>query len=120
MPEPSSQTDSPELPGVDPDLSFEQAFDRLEELVRDMESDEMPLSTLIEGYERGIQLHALCQQRLEEAQGRIEMIRQRASGEIEVTPFEAAEETSDADSDEAPAETASDSPPSLKDDAELF
>lgn len=120
MPESTPEPAAPELPGADPDLSFEQAFERLEGLVREMESDEMPLSSLIEGYERGIQLHALCQKRLEEAQGRIEVIRQRADGEIAVEPFD--EAATEAAEDESPAESGSSpsSPPSLKDDAELF
>ena len=128
MPEsPSPDSEAPELPGAEPDLSFEQAFERLEGLVREMESDEMPLSSLIEGYERGIQLHALCQKRLEEAQGRIEMIRQRADGEIAVEPFDddaaASVAASDSSGEASPAvdgEPSSTSPPSLKDDAELF
>lgn len=120
MPESTPEPAAPELPGADPDLSFEQAFERLEGLVREMESDEMPLSSLIEGYERGIQLHALCQKRLEEAQGRIEVIRQRADSEIAVEPFD--EAATEAAEDESPAESGSSpsSPPSLKDDAELF
>ena len=128
MPEsPSPEPEAPELPGAEPDLSFEQAFERLEGLVREMESDEMPLSSLIEGYERGIQLHALCQKRLEEAQGRIEMIRQRADGEIAVEPFDedaaASVAATESAAEESPADdgaAASPSPPSLKDDAELF
>lgn len=92
----------------DAELSFEQAYESLESLVREMESDEMPLTTLIGAYERGIQLHALCQKRLEEAQGRIEMIRRRASGETVTEPFD---DQSDADSGASI---------SLKDNAELF
>ena len=116
MPEtpPADAENSVELPAADPGLTFEQAYGSLEDLVRAMESDEMPLSTLIEAYERGIQLHALCQKRLEEAQGRIEIIRKRASGE---TAVEAFDET-DAESGNPSANQSA--PPSLKDDAELF
>lgn len=114
---PDAETDdaTADLPVADPKLTFEQAYDSLEELVREMESDEMPLSVLIEAYERGIQLHALCQKRLEEAQGRIEVIRKRASGETSVEPFD--ESGADAGSGQAANQSA---PPSLKDDAELF
>lgn len=73
----------------------------------------MPLSDLIDAYEQGIRLHALCQKRLEEAQGRIEIVRRRASGEIVTEPF-----------DGAAASTATAQPPaaplSLRQDAELF
>ncbi len=117
MPDPAND-DPNVLPSAEPDLTFEQAYGRLEGLVREMESDEMPLSTLIEAYERGIQLHALCQKRLEEAQGRIEVIRRRASGDTVIEPFDesgadaGARTDADADPDAAPS--------SLKDNAELF
>lgn len=119
MPESTSEEEHPPLPSADPDLTFEQAYGRLEDLVREMESDEMPLSLLIEAYERGIQLHALCQKRLEEAQGRIEVIRQRASGETAVEPFDENSAEPEA-TPPAVKKSKAAAPPSLKDDAELF
>lgn len=119
---PSSPPDDPDtsaidaLPTADPTMSFEQAFGSLEGLVREMESDDMPLSTLIEAYERGIQLHALCQKRLEEAQGRIEVIRRRANGETVVEAFD--ENDASAAAKESAGGAAASS--SLKKDAELF
>ncbi|MCB1090364.1 MAG: exodeoxyribonuclease VII small subunit [Verrucomicrobiae bacterium] len=98
--------------------TFEEAYGQLEELVREMESDEMSLADLIEAYEQGIKLHALCQQRLEEAQGRIEMIRRRANGETELEPFDEAS-ASKAGSDSS-ASTSGSSSPSLRSDVELF
>ncbi|MCB1231479.1 MAG: exodeoxyribonuclease VII small subunit [Verrucomicrobiae bacterium] len=115
-PDESDDTTTDALPSADPELTFEQAYGSLEELVREMESDEMPLSTLIEAYERGIQLHALCQKRLEEAQGRIEVIRRRANGETAIEALD--ESNADAESYESAGDAASS--PSLKDDAELF
>jgi exodeoxyribonuclease VII small subunit len=118
MPEPAPEEELPPLPSADPDLTFEQAYGRLEGLVREMESDEMPLSLLIEAYERGIQLHALCQTRLEEAQGRIEVIRQRATGETTIEPFD--ENSAEPAPRAVRKKSDAAAPPSLKDDAELF
>ena len=97
------------------DLPFEDALARLEDLVRGMESDEMPLEDLIKNYEEGSRLFVVCEKRLEEAQGRIEIIRKKRSGERVLEPFG---ETSNGQADQAsPIETESD--PS-QDNGELF
>ena len=56
------------------DLSFEQALSALEDLVRRLETGEVPLAESIDLYERGETLRQLCQQRLDAAQERIERI----------------------------------------------
>ena len=95
--------------------SFEEAFAELESVVRAMESDQLPLGELIESYEKGTQLHRICEKRLEEAHDRIEIIRQKAGGELTTEPFDP----------EADAPTAAENKPapkkkkSLK-DGELF
>lgn len=113
MPKSTPASDSPSSPETDSETTFEDAYGDLEELVREMESDEMPLADLIEAYERGIKLHALCQKRLEEAQGRIEIIRKKASGEIVTEPFDESAAAPSPDLGDAPA-------PSLRKNAELF
>ena len=83
MPKSKSSTASPEEePG------FEEAYSDLEGVVRAMESDHLPLGELIESYERGTQLYRICQKRLEEAQDRIDVIRQKANGELVAEPFD--------------------------------
>ena len=54
------------------ELNFEQALRALEEIVHKLESGEAPLDESIALYERGNQLRALCQQRLDAAKARIE------------------------------------------------
>lgn len=98
-----------------PAPSFEEAYGQLESLVREMESDDMPLSDLIDAYEQGIRLHALCQKRLEEAQGRIEIVRRRASGEMVTEPFDGTAAVTSTPAAQSPA-----APLSLRQDAELF
>ena len=61
----------------DPDiaaLSFEDALRALEDVVRGLESGEVPLDATISLYERGEALRAHCQARLDAAQARIEQI----------------------------------------------
>lgn len=56
------------------DMNFEQALNALEQIVHTLESGEAPLDEAIALYERGNQLRALCQQRLDAAKTRIEAI----------------------------------------------
>ena len=55
-------------------MSFEDALRALEDVVRKLESGEVPLDDSITLYERGEQLRAHCQARLDAAQQRIERI----------------------------------------------
>ena len=55
-------------------LSFEEALRALEEVVRKLESGEVPLDDSISLYERGEELRKHCQARLDAAQARIERI----------------------------------------------
>lgn len=55
-------------------MSFEDALRALEDVVRRLESGEVPLDQSIELYERGEALRRHCQTRLDAAQARIEKI----------------------------------------------
>lgn len=55
-------------------LTFEDALKALEDVVRRLESGEVPLDQSIALYERGEALRAHCQARLDAAQARIEKI----------------------------------------------
>jgi exodeoxyribonuclease VII small subunit len=70
--------------------SFETAMGRLERLVEEMEGEDLPLEKLIVNYEEGIKLVKVCQQKLSEAEKKIEIIRQRAGEEPELEAFEPA------------------------------
>lgn len=78
---------------TDPDiaaLNFEEALRALEEVVRKLESGEVPLDATIDLYERGEKLRGHCQARLDAAQARIERVVTGAAGEATGTqPFDA-------------------------------
>lgn len=61
-------------------LSFEEALRALEEVVRRLESGDVPLDDSIALYEKGEKLRAACQARLDAAQARIERIVAGADG----------------------------------------
>ncbi|MDE2435842.1 MAG: exodeoxyribonuclease VII small subunit [Sphingomonadales bacterium] len=70
-------------------LSFEDALRSLEEVVRKLESGEVPLDETITLYERGEALRKHCQARLDAAQARIEKIVAGADGQAAaVQPFD--------------------------------
>ena len=56
-------------------LSYEQARDQLVEVVRQLESGNVPLSTSMELWERGEKLAAICQQWLDGAKAKIDAAR---------------------------------------------
>jgi exodeoxyribonuclease VII small subunit len=61
--------------------TFEQALQQLESVVQRLEKGELPLEESLRLYEDGIRLSRLCHGKLEEAEGRIEMLLKDARGE---------------------------------------
>jgi exodeoxyribonuclease VII small subunit len=85
-----------EMPEPTKEHTFESAMARLNALVRDMESDDLPLESLLTSYEEGIQLVKVCQAQLANAQQRLEIIQLNAAREPEVKPFDPASAKPDA------------------------
>jgi exodeoxyribonuclease VII small subunit len=82
------------MDGQAPDIagmSFEDALRALEDVVRKLETGEVPLDESIGLYERGEALRQHCQARLDAAQARIEKIVAGPDGKATGTvPFDAA------------------------------
>lgn len=55
-------------------LSFEEAFKQLQELVKKMETGTLPLADSVAAYETGMKLKAYCEQLLKEAELKIEKL----------------------------------------------
>ena len=70
------------------DLNFEGAMDRLEKIVEQMESGKLPLEDLIVRYEEGMNLVKVCQERLANAEQKIEIIARNSAGKPIVKDFE--------------------------------
>ena len=67
-------------------LSFEDALQEMEGIVKRLEKGEVKLDEAIESYARGAQLKAHCQAKLKEAQARIEKIVLGPGGEVGAEP----------------------------------
>ena len=57
-----------------------------------MESDELPLETLLAKYEEGSKLVKVCQEKLAEAELKIQQLEKNAAGEMKLKPLDLAEE----------------------------
>lgn len=73
-------------------MPFEEALKRLESIVEAMESDELPLETLLTRFEEGTRLVTICQGKLEEAEQKIQKLEKNAAGKLTLQPFEGAVE----------------------------
>ncbi|MEM7524770.1 MAG: exodeoxyribonuclease VII small subunit [Pseudomonadota bacterium] len=72
------------------EMSFEDAMGELERVVAQLESGQAPLDKSIELYERGEALRRHCDERLKDAELRVQKIIQGADGEAKgAEPFDA-------------------------------
>jgi exodeoxyribonuclease VII small subunit len=73
-------------------LPFEEALKKLEGVVETMESDDLPLETLLNKYEEGSKLVKICQEKLAEAELKIQQLEKDAAGEMKLKPVDLSEE----------------------------
>ena len=78
---------SPRKPESNTEDSIESSLGRLEEIVSAIEKTPPPLETLIERYEEGMQLLKICREKLDAAEGRIEIITRSGRGEAILETF---------------------------------
>lgn len=69
------------------DLTFEQAFEQLGEVVQQLESGELPLEQSLALFERGMALARLCEGRLDDAEQKVQkLVGSEAEGPV-LAPF---------------------------------
>jgi exodeoxyribonuclease VII small subunit len=68
--------------------SFEVSLEALEEIVQALESGDLPLEKSLELFEEGIRLSRQCQERLNQAERRIEILLRDNQGRPVVNAFE--------------------------------
>lgn len=56
-------------------MTYEEAQRELEQIVQQLESGQADLDSAIKLWERGEELHRICLEKLDSAQGKIEMLR---------------------------------------------
>ena len=75
--------------------SFESSLEALEQIVHELESGDLPLEKSLELFEDGIRLSRQCQERLNQAERRIEVLLRDNQGRPVVSPFENAKSMSE-------------------------
>jgi len=73
------------------ELPFEEALKKLETIVESMESDELPLETLLSRFEEGTRLTGICQAKLAEAELKIQQLEKDAGGGLALKPVDLAD-----------------------------
>ncbi|MGY8650637.1 MAG: exodeoxyribonuclease VII small subunit [Verrucomicrobiia bacterium] len=68
------------------EVSFEDAVEKLESIVEEMESDELPLDKLLVRYEEGAKLVKACEEKLQSAETRITQLEESLEGELAARP----------------------------------
>lgn len=82
-------------------LSFEDGLTRLETIADEMEKNELPLDKLMKLYEEGMKLSADLEQKLTDAQGRMQEVKAAADGTPQCVPMELAHQESLLDGSES-------------------
>lgn len=74
-----------------PDEPFEKSLERLETIVRDLESGDKGLEESLSLFEDGVGLSKQLTTRLEEVKHRVEVLTKEGKGKFKAEPFEAEE-----------------------------
>ncbi len=69
-------------------LSYEEAFEKLEQAVLALQDGHLPLEQALEYYEEGMKLAQHCHDLLQKAELRVEQLRVTDDGELEVEPLD--------------------------------
>jgi exodeoxyribonuclease VII small subunit len=81
--------------GQDQGRTFEASLEALEKIVHQLESGDLPLEKSLELFEQGIRLSRECQDRLSQAERRIEILLRDSQGRPVVSAFSEPKETAE-------------------------
>lgn len=74
------------------EIAFEKAIEKLEKIVADLESGEVSLEEALKKYEEGVRLSQVCQERLSQAEKKIEILTRGLDGSLVKKDFEGEED----------------------------
>lgn len=67
--------------------NFEEALQKLEAIVAQMEAGDLPLEETLKAFEEGVRLAGLCTKKLDEAERKVEKLIRDQAGKLQTTPF---------------------------------
>ena len=77
---------NPSETAAKPGVPFEQSLGELENVVKQLESADLPLEKALELFERGMHLSEACRKQLTEAETRVEILMKKGD-DVEAEPF---------------------------------
>ena len=80
--------------------TFETSLEELERIVRELEQGELTLEKSLELFEQGVKLSRECQERLNQAERRIEILMRDNQGRATARPFDPESELNGRSDDE--------------------
>jgi exodeoxyribonuclease VII small subunit len=69
------------------EIKFEDAINRLEGIVEELESGELSLEESLSAFEEGIKLSKICAKLLNEAERKVEILMKGEDGQLIAKPF---------------------------------
>jgi exodeoxyribonuclease VII small subunit len=67
--------------------TFENAMKQLEQIVKELETGDLPLEKALQRFEEGMKLSRFCSQKLEETEKRVTLLMKDPDGNILEKPF---------------------------------
>jgi len=67
--------------------TFENAMNKLEQIVKELESSDLPLEKAIKKFEEGVQLSKFCSDKLDETEKRVSILIRDQNGNVFEKPF---------------------------------
>ena len=67
--------------------TYEKAMEKLEKIVGDLESDELPLEKAIKKFEEGMRLSKFCSEKLDETEKKVTILLQDQEGNVTEEAF---------------------------------
>ncbi len=74
------------------EMKFENALEKLEEIVKKLEEGELALDDSLKMFEEGVNLSKLCSTQLDAAERKIEILMKNDEGKLEPRPFDEKDE----------------------------
>jgi len=75
-----------------PEKKFEEAMQRLEEIVQSLDSGDLPLEESLKIFEEGMKLVGFCNSKLDEAEKKVSLLVKESDGQLKEKPFDEDEE----------------------------
>ena len=67
---------------------FEEAMERLEAIVQELEGGDLPLGDSLKAFEEGMDLAKFCSRELEAAEKKVTLLVKESGGKLSEAPFE--------------------------------